>query len=411
MVDAEAATPNNRVLWSLVVIVFLDFVCVGFIMPVVPGMVRTLLAGNEAYGWVTGALQALSGALQFLCGALFGVLSDRVGRKPVLGISVAGLALANLLRGLAPNIWIFAVGTMVSGVTSATSAVALATASDLRGTANKAHAFGLISAAVGAGFIVGPVLGGIAAASGLRFAYLVAASLSLLTAVLVTVLLPETHSSHRRSRFSWGRANPLGSLLLLSRLPGRLGATLSFFLFQCAMALFPASFVLYLTGALNWNATQIGATIGILATIYVLAQASASAGLIARLGVARTSAAALLAGAIGLALLSAPPALPLIAVAVVAISVSALAQPTLKLILSAELPAGEQGELQGGLEGLAALARMISPAIFGLIFSEGLRAGSGLLLRLPFALAAGGMLIAAVLIYLFGRASAAAGDA
>ena len=163
MSDVQTARPNDRILWSLVVIVFLDFVCVGFIMPVVPGMVKVLLRGDGAYGWVTGGLQALGGALQFLCGALFGVLSDRVGRKPVLAISVAGLALANLLRGLAPDIWIFAAGTVVSGVTSATSAVALAAASDLGDGAGKARAFGLISAAVGAGFLHGwyPGLGGL----------------------------------------------------------------------------------------------------------------------------------------------------------------------------------------------------------------------------------------------------------
>ena len=390
---------SRRVLWVVAALVLLDFLAVGFIAPLVPGMVKLLLRGSLDYGTVTGFLLALNAGLQFLSGAFLGALADRFGRKPVFLLSIAGIALANIVRGTAPDIQLFALGTVLSGTTSATTAVALATVTDVTAPDKRASAFGLVGGATGAGFVLGPVLGGLAAHSSLRIAYICASLISILTALLAFAFLPETHPKEKRAAFSWKRANPIGSLRLITQTAeiGRLA--LGYFILQAAIALFPACFALFVVDRFGWDTAQVGFSVGVLAVVFLITQAVLIGPAVDRLGAQTTGVLALMVGAAGFTVLCASQYSTPVVAALVAIGMMVVAQPTLKATLSTRIGSDEQGELQGALEGFSALARVVSPLLFGALYSWVARFGHPSLLGLPFALTAFTLIIGAVLAW------------
>src|SRR6476646_11558399 len=215
---SETAGPRKAAVAFIFVTVLLDILALGMIIPILPKLIETFRGGDHVLAAKTIAVFGTTWALmQFVASPIIGSLSDHFGRRPVVLISNFGLGLDYLLMAWAPSLsWLF-VGRLISGVTAASIPAALAYIADVTTPEKRAKAFGLIGAAFGVGFIVGPVLGGVLTKWGPRLPFWVAAMLSLANAMYGLFVLPESLPPDRRTKFSWRRANPWGALTLLRR--------------------------------------------------------------------------------------------------------------------------------------------------------------------------------------------------
>jgi len=396
--DELSVPSRKRLLWLIATLVFLDFASVGFVGPQTPALIEQLTPASLDYRMLTGVILALGAMLRFLCAPLLGVLSDRFGRRSIFLLSLAGLAAANLMRGLAEGLDVFIAGTIISGVTSATTTVAFAMAADATAPHRRAAAFGFVSAAIGAGFVIGPVLGGLTAATDIRGAFVAAAGIGALAAGIACLGLAETLPPARRSKFTWARVNPLAPLSLLLQNADTARKVIAFFLLESAIALFPGCFALYVGGVFGWGPTHIGFSMGFLAVVFVLAQALVVGPAVHRLGAAGTSMAALGSGMVGFVTLAAAEGDMLVIPAMLGIGLSATAQPSIKAALSDGVSPEAQGELQGSLEAIGAISRIVSPALFGSIYALAASGTGGWINSLPFALTAAALGVAALLM-------------
>src|SRR5436190_1616959 len=217
----------------------LDILGIGLIVPILPKLVESFEHGNLADASATyGTLAALGAFMQFLFAPLLGNLSDRFGRRPVILISLLGSGLDYFLLAFAPTLSWFFVGRVIAGITGANFAAASAYIADISPPEKRAANFGLIGAAFGLGFILGPALGGLLGNIGLRMPFVVAGALTLLNALYGLFVLPESHAPENRRAFSWARSNPVGALLHLKTYPMVIGLAGSYFLIYFAHQVF-----------------------------------------------------------------------------------------------------------------------------------------------------------------------------
>ncbi|MEO1154347.1 MAG: MFS transporter, partial [Pseudomonadota bacterium] len=215
--------------------VAIDTIGVGLLIPVLPSLLREIggLTLAEAAIW-GGILSTSYAVMQFLCGPLMGALSDRFGRRPILLATLGVLALDYLVMALAASLFLLLAARIVAGVTAATQATATAYIADISEPHEKAARFGLIGAAFGAGFVLGPILGGLLAEFGTRAPFYAAAAISAANMVFGYFVLPETVTDRIRRAFDWRRANPFGAFKALSKVPSVGPYVLMFFLYQVA---------------------------------------------------------------------------------------------------------------------------------------------------------------------------------
>src|SRR5712691_795049 len=216
MTEAQPAEPRRAAFIFVFITVLLDMLALGIVIPVLPKLVVDFLSGDtaraaEIYG-IFGTVWAL---MQFIFSPVHGALSDRFGRRPLILISNFGLALDYVLMALAPNLWWLFVGRVISGITAASISTAYAYVADVTPPQDRAARFGMLGVAFGAGFILGPAIGGLAGSVDPRLPFWIAAALSLANAAYGFFILPESLPPERRSPFRWRRANPIGSLVLL----------------------------------------------------------------------------------------------------------------------------------------------------------------------------------------------------
>src|SRR6267378_4810133 len=267
----RAATPRRAALAFIFVTVVLDMLALGMIVPVLPKLVEDFVGGNtaraaEIYG-LFGTVWAL---MQFVCSPVLGALSDRYGRRPVILLSNLGLGLDYLVMALAPGIaWLF-VGRVISGITAASFSTAYAYITDVTPPEKRAASFGTMSAAFGLGFVLGPAIGGVLGHIDPRLPFWVAAGFSLLNYLYGLLVLPESLPVERRERFSWRRADPVGSITLLRSHRVLLGLAFVNFISSIAHEALPTTFVLYAMYRYGWNERTVGlaiATVGVCAAV------------------------------------------------------------------------------------------------------------------------------------------------
>ena len=354
----------------------LDALGTGLIAPIVPGLVRKLahLPPADAAPWV-GAMIAAYAAMQFFAAPLLGELGDRFGRRPVILLSVTGLGLDNLLLALAPNLWWLFAGRLVAGVTSANVAAATAYISDIAKPEDRSRLFGLIGATFGAGFVVGPALGGLLGGYGLRLPFVAAASLALLNALFGLLVLPESLPRDRRRPIELARANPFRLLNVLrrDRSLGRLAVAWS-----CSwigLGAVQSSLVLFTGYRFGWGAQLNGLLLAGVGLSQAVVEGLALRPVVTRLGERRTAMVGYAAGATGYAVFSVAFAGWTLLPAVVLVAVGGLATPSVRAIVSARRDAQHQGEMQGVLtavEGLTAVgAPLLTSALFYAATSHG----------------------------------------
>ncbi len=355
--------PRPAVVFILITMM-IDAMGIGLIIPVMPDLLQEVRGGSlgTAALW-GGILSTTFAAMQFLFGPIIGGLSDRFGRRPVLLLSLAAMALDYLVMALAGSIWLLLAGRLIGGVTSATQATANAYMADISAGEDRAANFGLIGAAFGLGFVLGPLIGGLLGEWGTRAPFFAAAVLAAMNAVFGFLVLKETLPQENRRTFTWKRANPLGSFRQLGALPGVGPLLLVFFIYQVAFTVYPAIWSFFGKERFGWEPSTIGLSLGLFGIMLAIVQGGLIRPILRLLGERGTVIYGHLfdvAAFIALALVTSST-LALILTPLAALA--AVITPALQGIMSKAVGADAQGELQGMLTSLSALAMILSPMI------------------------------------------------
>jgi len=298
-----------------------------------------------------------------------GSLSDHFGRRPVILISCAGLGLDFILMALAPNLWWLLVGRVISGITAASFSTAGAYISDITPPEKRAASFGLIGAAFGVGFVLGPALGGLLGAISPRLPFWAAAVMALANVCWGLFVLPESLPKALRVPFSWRSANPLGALKLLRSHPILAGLAGSYFLLNLAHGVLPSVTVLYVNYRYGWNTRAVGIFLAGVGISSLIVQGFLVKPAVRWLKERRAVALGLTFGAAGFAIFGLAPTGPLFWIGVPVMALWGIATPSLQTIMTRLVDATEQGRLQGALASLTGLASLIGPTVFTQTFS------------------------------------------
>lgn len=362
---------NKKAIIFIFITLLVDCTGIGIIIPVVPTLIQSLTQGtvSEAAtygGWLTFAYAAM----QFLCAPILGGLSDRFGRRPIILISLFGLGVDYIFLFLAPSLfWLF-IGRIISGICGASFTTASAYIADVSEPEKRAQNFGMIGAAFGLGFIIGPLLGSVFSQFGTRIPFLVAAVLSLLNWAYGYFILPESLSQENRRAFDWKRANPLGSLVHLKRYPAILGLMMSMVLIYIAGHAAQSTWTFYTMEKFRWNEQWIGYSIAFVGVSAAVVQGGLIKPAMKLLGQNKSVYIGLSFYIIGFALFAFASQGWMMFAFMVPYAMGGIAGPAMQGILSTHVPANEQGELQGAMTSLMSLTSIIGPVLMTALFAH-----------------------------------------
>jgi DHA1 family tetracycline resistance protein-like MFS transporter len=350
--------------------VTLDAIGIGLIFPVMPDLIREVTGRplSEAALW-GGVLATSFAVMQFIFGPTIGALSDRFGRRPVLLLSLLVMAADYLVMALAGSIWLLLAARLVSGIAAATFATAGAYIADITPADQRGRRFGLIGAGFGVGFVLGPLIGGLLAAIDPRAPFYAAAGLALANLAFGFFVLPETVTAATRRPFTLSRANPLGALRAVTRLPGLRRILATFLLLGIAMNVYPSIWSYFGQARFGWDTTMVGVSLAVYGVSFALGQALLVGPLIRRFGEHRAAYYGMWVNVLtltGLGLVTSPT-LALLLTPVTALG--GVVTPALQAIASRSTPADAQGELQGVFASLNAIAMITAPLIMTTTFS------------------------------------------
>jgi MFS transporter, DHA1 family, tetracycline resistance protein len=364
--------PNRKAAIGFIFITLLiDVTGLGLIIPVVPKLIEDLLhTTNISKVALFGGLLTFSYAImQFLFAPVLGNLSDKYGRRPVLLFSLLGFGLDYLLLAFAPSIgWLF-VGRIIAGITGASMTTASAYIADISTPETRAQNFGMIGAAFGLGFIVGPMIGGLLGEMGPRIPFLVAAGLALLNAAYGYFVLPESLDVSNRRAFDWKRANPIGSLKNLSRFPAVAGLIVSFFLIYVASHAVQSNWSYFNIEKFNWTPKMIGISLAVVGVLVSLVQGVLVRFVNPKIGNERSVYVGLGLYTIGLILFGMASQSWMMFAFLIPYCLGGISGPGLQAIISGSVPANEQGELQGSLTSIISITSIVGPLVMSNLFA------------------------------------------
>ncbi|WP_292083327.1 MULTISPECIES: TCR/Tet family MFS transporter [unclassified Brevundimonas] len=361
----------------ILVTAVLDIVAMGIVIPVLPHLIEEFVGSNAQAGLLNGLFIALWAGMQFLASPVIGSLSDQYGRRPVILISCAGLAADYVLMALAPNLWWLAAGRLIAGVTSSSFTTIYAYMADITEPEKRARAYGLIGAAFSGGFVLGPVLGGFLGEFGPRVPFWVAGGLSGVAFLYGLFILPESLAPEKRMKFSWGRANPVGAMMLLRRHAELTGLAIVNFLLYFAHHVFSAVFVLYAGLRYGWGPWEVGMLLALVGVLDMIVQGVLVGPVSKKLGDRMTMILGLCGGTLGIALMGWAPTGVAFIIAMLPNALWGLAMPTLQSLMTRRVSESEQGQLQGANMSVASIAGVASPLFFGWIYSVSVGEGFG----------------------------------
>ncbi len=381
------------------VTVVLDSMGIGIIMPVMPDLIQEV--GNvdlsKAAIW-GGALTVVYAINQFLFSPIIGGLSDAHGRRPVLLIALFVMALDYLVMALASSLWLLFIGRFVGGITAATHSTAAAYMADISTSEEKAKNFGLLGAAFGVGFILGPMLGGLLAEYGSRAPFYAAAVLAFTNMLFGYFILPESLKNNNRRKFDWRRANPFGTFKQMKKLPGLMPMLIVFLLLSIAFFVYPSIWAFFGRAQFGWDARMVGFSLAAYGFGIVIIQGALIRPVLKRFGEKITAIFGMSIHLLSfLAYTQMTETWQFFAFLPISVF-SAVAVPALQGLMSNSVGENAQGELQGAMSSLTALATIISPFVMTQVFSYFTREGAPVFLpSAPFLLSALSVIVALLL--------------
>jgi DHA1 family tetracycline resistance protein-like MFS transporter len=378
------------------VTLLLDMFALGLIMPILPKLVESFVANDTASAArIFGLFGTVWALMQFFFSPILGGLSDRFGRRPVVLLSNFGLALDYVLMALAPSLmWLF-VGRVISGITSASVSTAFAYIADITPPEKRAAMFGKVGVAFGAGFILGPSIGGLLGGADPRLPFWVAAGLSFANTLYGLLILPESLPPDRRSPFRWRSANPLGALGLLRSDRVLTGLSVVNFIAQLAHVVLPSTFVLYATYRYGWDARTVGLTLAMVGICAMVVQGAAIGPIVKRLGERRALLLGLGCGAVGFLIFGAASSGALFWLGIPVMALWGVSGAAIQALMTQLVARDQQGQLQGATTSVQSLSQLLGPFLFNLTFAYFIGAQAPLKLPgAPFLLAAALLVLA-----------------
>jgi DHA1 family tetracycline resistance protein-like MFS transporter len=363
------AASKPAALKFIFVTLLIDVMGWGLIIPVMPKLLSELkhIPANVASSYGAWLLFAYA-FTQFLCAPIIGNLSDKYGRRPVLLCSLAGFGIDYLFLALAPTYGLLFIGRIIAGITGASFTTASAYIADISTDETRTKNFGMIGAAFGLGFVLGPALGGLLASWGVRAPFFAAAILCALNCLYGYFVLPESLSLENRRAFHWKRANPFGSLQLLKKYPvvGRLA--ISFFLIYMAAQSVQGNWNFFTKYRFNWTEGRIGLSLAVVGVLVGAVQGGLTRVLNPKLGNEKSIYLGLWLYAVGLVLFAFATKSWMMFAFLVPYCLGGIAGPSLQAVLAQHIPPNEQGELQGALTSLMSLTTILGPLIMNNLF-------------------------------------------
>ncbi|WP_339696618.1 TCR/Tet family MFS transporter [uncultured Roseivirga sp.] len=350
--------------------ILIDIIGIGIVLPVVPTLILELGGESISETAKIGGLLALSYAsMQFIFSPILGGLSDKYGRRPILLISLFALGIDYFIAALSPTLsWLF-LARIVAGIGGASITTAMAYIADVSPPEKRAQNFGMIGAAFGVGFIIGPLTGGLLGEIGPRVPFFVAGGLALLNWLYGYFILPESLTPENRRPFSWKRANPIGSLAQLKKYPVIMGLVLSLVLIYIAAHAVQSNWSFFVIEEFQWSEAQIGYSLAFVGLMVALVQGLLIRVAVPKLGQRRAVYIGITFYALGLLLFAFANKSWMMYAFMIPYALGGLAGPTLQAIMSSQLPANEQGELQGGLTSLISVTSIVGPPLMTGIFA------------------------------------------
>jgi DHA1 family tetracycline resistance protein-like MFS transporter len=360
---ATLARPKAGNLNFILICVFIDMLGIGLIVPVLPALVGEFVHGREQQAFWFGILSAVFGLMQFLFMPMVGAASDRLGRRPIMLYSMAGMGINFLTTAWAPNLACLFIGRVIGGASSASMSVAMAYASDVTGPEDRAKSFGKIGAAFGFGFVCGPMLGGLLGSISLHLPFFVAAALSAANFVYGFLAVPESLPPGNRKPFRFSDIHPFGGLARLARRREIRGLVVVMVLVTFAQMMLQSTWVLYTTFRFGWTPADNGIAMFCVGVASIVVQAGLLAALIRRFGEVRLSLLGLASGAVTYMLYGLATQGWMMYVFILCNLLAFAAGPALQGIISKSAGPGEQGELMGSLQSVGSLGVILMPLL------------------------------------------------
>ncbi|MFY7665323.1 TCR/Tet family MFS transporter [Flavobacterium sp.] len=363
------SSSKSAAIGFIFITMLIDITGWGIIIPVIPKLIGELINGDisEASkygGWLTFAYAIT----QFLFAPLIGNLSDKYGRRPIILISLFGFSLDYLLLSLAPNItWLF-IGRILAGVTGASITTASAYIADVSTPENRAKNFGMIGAAFGLGFIIGPVIGGLLGQFGSRVPFYAAGVLCMLNFLYGYFILPESLKPENRRNFEWKLANPAGAFLNLKRYPKLIGLILAIFLLYVGSHAVHSNWSFFTIYKFGWSEKMVGLSLGMVGLLVAIVQGGLIRWINPKLGNERSIYLGLLLYTFGMFLFALATESWMMFAFLIPYCLGGIAGPALQAVVSGQVPANEQGEIQGTLTSLMSASSIIGPPLMASTF-------------------------------------------
>ena len=364
------ATNKKAAVGFIFITLLIDVMGWGLIIPVMPKLISELkgIPVNEAssYGALLLSVYAIT---QFIFAPVIGNLSDRYGRRPVLLSSMLGFGIDYIFLALAPSYgWLF-IGRIIAGITGASFTTAAAYIADVSTPQTRAKNFGVIGAAFGLGFVIGPALGGLLAGFGVRAPFYAAAGLCLLNALYGYFVLPESLDKEHRRPFELKRANPLGSLKFLQKTPGIGGLAICYFLIYLAAQAVQGNWSFFTIYRFSWSEKMVGISLAVVGLLVGAVQAGLTRVVNPKLGNIKSIYLGLFLYTVGLVLFAFATEGWMMFAFLVPYCLGGIAGPSLQATLAKHVPPNQQGELQGALTGLMSLTTIIGPLMMNNLFT------------------------------------------
>ncbi|HEY4031942.1 MAG TPA: TCR/Tet family MFS transporter [Caulobacteraceae bacterium] len=386
MIDTTGATaaaagrkPRAAALGFIFATALMDVIALGIIIPVLPNLIKEMAGGSTAQALHYVLIFSTTWAvMQFFASPIVGSLSDHFGRRPVLLISIFGLGCDYVIMATAPNLSVLYIGRLISGITAASFSTAGAYIADITPPEKRAQNFGLIGAAFGVGFVIGPALAGLLGQFSPRLPFWFAAGLAMVNWLFGLFVLPESLPKERRAAFSWRKANPVGSLQLLAAHPGMLGMAAMFFLYMLAHQSLQQIFVLFTGYRFGWGIRDVGLFLGATGVASIIVQMMLVRPIVKAMGERRAMLVGLLCGVFGFAIYALAPTSLLFWCGLPVFAMIGLVQPTSQSLMSRRVPGNEQGRLQGAMSGIQSITGLIGPSLYTTVFAWAITSGKPL---------------------------------